>query len=479
MKSLEFEALINALPKVDGTYIEELYKKERAGWDKKIIVLDDDPTGGQTVHDVSVYTSWDKESIEQGFDEKKEMFYILTNSRGLTEEQTRNVHRAIADIVNAVSKEKGKKYLFISRSDSTLRGHYPVETQVLREGFIRNTGRDIDGEILCPFFQEGRRFTIENVHYVQYGNNFIPVNETEFAQDKTFGYQASTLPEYIEEKTKAEYKALDVVSISLEELRKLELEEVEKKLLETQNFQKVIVNAVDDMDLKIFCIALYRAMKKGKRYLFRTAASFVKVFGNISKQQLLTKESLGMEKSISSGIIIAGSHTEKTTRQIEALKELPDIVFIEFNAALVRNEKKFQEEMERCLEEEKECLKNGKTVCCFTTRELISADTGDKEDELMLSVKISEALQYLVKGLDVLPAFIVAKGGITSSDVAVKALGIKKAHILGQIKPGIPVWKTGRESRMPQIPYIIFPGNVGEDTTLKEVIKILMKKTDL
>ena len=46
----------------------------------KKLVLDDDPTGVQTVHDVSVYTDWEEESIRKGFEEKESMFFILTNS---------------------------------------------------------------------------------------------------------------------------------------------------------------------------------------------------------------------------------------------------------------------------------------------------------------------------------------------------------------------------------------------------------------
>ena len=125
---------------------------------------------------------------------------------------------------------------------------------------------------------------------------------------------------------------------------------------------------------------------------------------------------------------------------------------------------------------EEECIKAGKTVCCYTTRALITADTGDKEDELRLSVKISDAVQSLVGRLSITPSFVIAKGGITSSDVGTKALAVKKANVLGQIKPGIPVWQTGDESKFPLTPYVIFPGNVGEITTLKEAVEVLMQK---
>lgn len=462
------------LPVVDEAAVDLLLQKEIAKNHRKFVVLDDDPTGVQTVHDISVFTSWDRASILQGFQEAEPLFYILTNSRGLTQEETTLVHKQIAETVDSVAKELHKDYLFISRSDSTLRGHYPLEPELLRESYEHFTGKTIHGEILCPFFKEGGRFTIGNVHYVKYGNELVPANETEFAKDSTFGYTAATLPDYIEEKTKGAFAASDVVCISLDDLRSLNLNAIEKQLLSVDHFQKVIVNAVDYVDLKIFCIAFYRAMEKGKLFLLRSAASIVKVLGGITNQPLLSREKMITKVTSAGGIIVIGSHTDKTTQQLEELKKLPDIMFLELNAALVRNTEKFEKEVERCLSLEEQYLKEGKTVCCYTSRALITADTGNKEDELRLSVRISDAVQSLVGQLTVTPSFVIAKGGITSSDVGTKALGVKKARVLGQIRPGIPVWKTGDDSKFPQIPYVIFPGNVGERTTLREAVEILL-----
>lgn len=468
--------VITSYKKIDEAYIDSLLEAEIKASNKKIVVLDDDPTGVQTVHDISVYTSWDKDSIRAGFDEENSLFYVLTNSRGFTAEQTTKAHHEIAAVVDEVAKETGKEYIFISRSDSTLRGHYPLETELLKADYEKNTGKVIDGEILCPFFKEGGRFTIENVHYVKYGDELVPANETEFAKDKTFGYTAATMPEYVEEKTKGAYKKEDVTCISLEDIHNMEIDKIEEQLLAVHDFNKIIVNAVDYVDVKVFCVALYRAMRKGKVYMMRTAAAIVKVMGGVTSQPLLTREQMVVKETENGGIIVVGSHTEKTTRQVEALKELKEIEFIELDATLVKDDAAFEAEVQRCLEEEEACIKSGRTVCCYTTRALITADTGDKEDELRLSVMISDAVQSLVGRLSVTPAFVIAKGGITSSDVGTKALAVKRANVLGQIRPGIPVWQTGDESRFPLTPYVIFPGNVGDDETLREAVEILIGK---
>jgi uncharacterized protein YgbK (DUF1537 family) len=243
-----------------------------------------------------------------------------------------------------------------------------------------------------------------------------------------------------------------------------------------KNFNKIIVNAVDYADVKVFCVALYRSMRKGKVFMFRTAASIVKVMGGVTDIPLLTRKDMVTLKSDNGGVIVVGSHTDKTTRQVEALKTVDGIEFIELDARLVKDDAAFAAEVQRCLDLEEKAISAGRTVCCYTTRALITADTGDKEDELRLSVKISDAVQSLVGRLKVTPAFVIAKGGITSSDVGTKALAVKRALVLGQIRPGIPVWQTGSESRFPGTPYVIFPGNVGEDSTLKEAAEILMRK---
>lgn len=441
--------------------------------DFKMVVLDDDPTGVQTVHDISVFTDWSEECIEEGFLEKNKLFYLLTNSRGLTESETTEIHIEIARRISAVSKKLGIPFLIISRSDSTLRGHYPLETQVLRQELEKETEALIDGEILIPFFRAGGRLTVENIHYVRYENDLIPAGETEFAKDKTFGYAHSDLTEYIEEKTKGEYKAEQVTAITLAELRAMDIKGITRKLMGVHDFNKIIVNALEIEDLKVFAISLYEALAAGKHFLFRTAADFVKVVGDITEQPLLTKSKMMKEHSSQGGMIVVGSHTQKTTAQLNSLRGIPGLEFLELNTDLVLDgtlEKETMQVTRTC----EELINKGVTPVVYTKRTLLIRDQDTKEMALIRSVKISDAVQRLVGELKVEPSFIIAKGGITSSDIGVKALKVKKALVLGQVQPGIPVWKTDEQSRFPGIPYVIFPGNVGSDESLKNVVLELL-----
>lgn len=466
--------ILQSYPCYDKRKVDDLLAAEADADTRKIVVLDDDPTGIQTVHDVSVYTDWSLESIGRGFEEKNKLFFILTNSRGFTKEQTAKAHWEIGKRVDQTAKEKGLKYLIVSRGDSTLRGHYPLETEVLKEVQEEQNPWKVDGEILCPFFSEGGRFTIDNVHYVQYGSELVPAGETEFAGDKTFGYHSSNLCGYIEEKTKGRFRADSVVRISLEDLRGMKLDKITEQLLAVKGFQKIIVNAVDEYDIKVFCIALYRAMGKGKHYIFRTAAAFVKALGNISNKPLLTRDEMITAAGRTAGIVVIGSHTEKTTMQLEELKKTVGLQFVEMNSDLVLVAGGLEREAERIRTVCENAVRERKTVVVYTKRRLLSIENDTKEAALLRSLKISEAVMSLVEKLEVTPGFIVSKGGITSSDIGTKALRVKCAQVLGQIRPGVPVWRIGDESKFPQLPYVIFPGNVGEVTTLREAVELLM-----
>ena len=455
MENILSADVLLSYPEVDMAKAEQLLQMEISRSGKKIVVLDDDPTGVQTVHHVSVYTDWTENSIRQGFEEEDHLFYILTNSRGLTAEQTAKVHREIAAAVKKVSEETGKEYLIMSRSDSTLRGHYPLETLILKEETEAYGDICIDGEIICPFFKEGGRFTLNNTH---------------------FGYTHSDICEYVEEKTNGVYKAEDVVCISLEDLRNMDLEKITGQLLAVKDFQKVVVNAIDDSDVKIMSIAVYRAMAAGKNFLFRTAAALVKEMGGISSQPLLTREKMIIKDTDHGGVVIVGSHTQKTTQQLEELKKAEGIVSISFNSDLVLDEEAFRAETERTTGEIERIITSGKTAVVYTKRKLLVVEHDTKKEALLRSVKISDAVQSLVGNLRVVPSFVIAKGGITSSDVGTKALKVKRAVVMGQIRPGVPVWQTGEESRFPLTPYVIFPGNVGDVNTLREAVEILMNR---
>lgn len=435
----------------------------------KIVVLDDDPTGIQTIYGVSVYTDWSVESIDSGFREKEQMFFILTNSRSFSEEETLRVHSTIASRLARVSQQRGQDFLVVCRGDSTLRGHYLLEPETIAQELEKSMGWTVDGEIYCPCFFECGRMTVGNIHYLKEGNNRVPVSETEFAKDKTFGYKNAHLGRYIEEKTHGRCKAGECLYLPAAnadgkvdwELTRLLLHQAEKR-------RKIVINAASYEELDQFCKVLLTELQCGKHFVIRSAASFVKSIGGFKEQALLNGDNLKMPGNRNGGLILVGSYVEKTTVQLENLKKsgLP-FHYIEFEVANAITGKDLRKEVEHVRSEAEKRLECGENVVIYTSRNVVVCNTLAPEQMLQFSVEISKALVDIIREIQISPSFLIAKGGITSSDTGTRALGVKRARVMGQALPGVPVWLTGRESRFPGLPFIIFPGNVGDENSLR------------
>lgn len=443
--------------------------------DRKIVVLDDDPTGVQTVHDVYVYTRWDRDTLLEAFRAPEQMFFILTNSRGLTVQESRRQHEEIAQNIAAAAADTEKDFLLLSRGDSTLRGHWPMETEVLRQSLEKLTGKHFDGEVICPFFPEGGRYTLNGVHYVLQENTLVPAGLTEFAKDKSFGYTASALPDWCEEKSAGLFPASSCRCITLNQLRNEAADAIAAKLEAVSDFGKIAVDGADYTDAAAFAAALCIALSHGKNYLFRCAAALPKILGGVSDRPLLERRELVDACNPNGGIILIGSHVNKTSRQLALLQEssLP-MKYIQFDQHRVLEDSGLQNEVERVLSLAEESILSGQSVTVFTRRERLDLNSEDKDKQLLISTQISDALTSIIGKLSVRPSFIIAKGGITSSDVGTKALRVRRALVKGQIRPGIPVWQTGAESKFPNLPYVIFPGNVGNTDDLLRVAELLI-----
>ncbi|MEB3100305.1 four-carbon acid sugar kinase family protein [Ferviditalea candida] len=467
---INFEQIANHLPpEWKDAEIRTKIRKLNRTLSQKIVVLDDDPTGVQTVHDILVLTQWNKELLLEAFQHPEHVFFILTNTRGMEASEAARINLEIAANVLAAAGEKGYKVQFVSRSDSTLRGHYPLEIDILSEETERITGQGYDGHLIVPAFFEAGRYTYHNVHYLKEGELLTPAHQTEFAKDKVFGFSHSELREWVEEKTDGRFRPEDCVSISVEEIRRGP-DAVEAILTDVTGNQPVIVNAMSYRDLEVLSMALLQAASKGKRFIYRTAASFVKAFGGISDIDYLSAEQMVAKgKEHMGGLVIVGSHMQKTTRQLENLINGTAIVPLEMEVGKILNDGEREQEIGSLIGEVNRTLQSGRNVVVFSSRKLVAVE--GKAANLKISQRVSSSLVKIVETLEAAPKFIVAKGGITSSDVATKGLKIKKATVLGQAAPAIPVWLTGEDAKFPYMPYIIFPGNVGGDETLMEVVK--------
>ena len=464
-KALNMQEVMAGLPNLWPEDLLPEIQRQNAQSPVSIVVLDDDPTGTQTVHDIPVLTNWKLPTIIDEFNKQTPLFFLLTNSRSLPQNEAINLARTIGTNILQASRQTHRSFEVISRSDSTLRGHFPAEVDALADA----VGLQEAVFVIIPFFEEGGRFTINDVHYVRQGQQLIPAARTDFAKDVVFGYGSSNLKQWVEEKTQGKISASSVRSLSIDDLRNKGPEHIAERLLTFSPGETCIVNAADYRDLKVAMLALLKAGQKGKRFLYRTAASFVRVRAGLSARSLLTADEMDSITNEAGGFIIVGSHVSRSSRQLAHVLQNAKPQSIELNVEKLISPQLRDEVIRGAVNFIEDVLSKNRDVMVYTSRKLITG----QNDEASLSIgkQISRGLVEIVASISVRPRYILAKGGITSSDIATQALGIERAQVLGQILPGVPVWRTGPESKFPDLPYIVFPGNVGEADAISAVIQ--------
>jgi len=456
-KNLKAKEAFSALPHEYPYDLLVDIRKENNKKDQTIVVLDDDPTGTQTVYGISVLTEWTVSAIQQEFEQKVPIFYILTNSRSLPANEANHLAAEIGRNLKEASRASKRKFMVISRSDSTLRGHYPNEVDALQ--LVLDNREAV--KFLIPAFFEGGRYTINDIHYVREGAELVPASETPFAQDKAFGFKHSNLKYYVEEKSEGIVSADEVISIGIEELRIKTPQIISEKINRIPDGSTCIVNAASYRDLQVFALGL---IMSGRKVVLRTAASIVPVLAGLEKKPILNSHDFVAENA--GGVfMIVGSYVPKTTAQLNELRKEEALHFMEVDVQRVLAEGANM--LKEFLKKINKLIVQGEDVVVYTSRGLVSVD--DQTKSLQIGNIISDFMTALVSGLTSRPKCVLAKGGITSSDTATKGLGIKKALVLGQVAPGIPVWKLGSESKFPGMNYVVFPGNVGDADTLRKV----------
>ncbi|HEY7907999.1 MAG TPA: four-carbon acid sugar kinase family protein, partial [Thermomicrobiales bacterium] len=425
---------------------------------RAVVVLDDDPTGTQTVYDLSVYTRWDVDTLAGALGADGTGFYILTNSRSLPESEAVALNRAIAAHLRAAAMRVGRPFTIISRSDSTLRGHFPAETDALL-GLPPEDG-SAPQIVLAPYFAEGKRITVGDVHWVHDGTTAVPVGATEFARDATFGFAASDLRDWAVEKSGGRWAHDDVAALPLATVRQ-GAEAVAAWFLATQQ-PVIVINSAEDGDMAAAVLGMMEAEAAGRRYLCRTAAAFVRARFGLPRRPLLAPAE--MVRDVGPGLVVVGSYVPRSSAQLEHARALETARAIEVPADALLDERR-ERAIQAAIDAINDAWDEGADALLFTSRAVLQ-NRADEAANLRVGRQISSALVAIVRGLEREPAWFIAKGGITSSDMATEALGIRHATVLGALIPGVPVWRAVDSDRWPDVPLVIFPGNVGAEDDL-------------
>ncbi|RAH50194.1 uncharacterized protein BO95DRAFT_438531 [Aspergillus brunneoviolaceus CBS 621.78] len=457
----------------------------------RLVVLDDDPTGTQTCHDIAVLTVWDIDTLVKEFRQPSGGFFILTNSRAFPASEAEQLIRTICENVAEAAARTHQTVDIVLRGDSTLRGHFPLEADVAQSVF-----GPAAAIILAPFFFQGGRLTFNDVHYVAEGDSLVPAGTTPFARDATFGFHSSDLRDYMMEKAPGRFSPQEIHSITIEDIRLGGPEVVCEKMRQIPEGNVVIVNAAAESDMHVFVAGLLLAKSQSqsaKPYLHRTAASFVSTRLSIPTISPLTATALDLPHPKSTGgLILAGSYVPKTTAQLKSLTDRHGpmgtnalaILTLDVPALLTQptpspfanatddKTPRIHTAMADLVTHIQTSLQAGKDTLVMTSRDLVTGDGGG--ESLKIGGRVAEALVEVLRGVvaGVRPRYIVAKGGITSSDAATKGLEIRRAMVVGQAAPGVPIWRCDEPtSRHAGVPFVVFPGNVGGEGTLCELVE--------
>jgi uncharacterized protein YgbK (DUF1537 family) len=368
-----------------------------------------------------------------------------------------------------------------------LRGYFPLETDVLAEELAAR-GIVVDGVIVCPSYVEPGRLTVDSVHWARIAEGMIPVSHSEFAKDASFGYRNSDLRDWVEEKTAGRIPREEVATITLTDIRVGGPERVYEILVDLHNGQPVVVDTVEDADQQVVVLALLRAEAAGKNFIYRIGPSFVRARTGQRATPPVDAQRLRKIFSAQSpdpdetrpatkhGLIAVGSHVGLTTRQLDQLRDRGKIIELELDVQTLLDDSARDRHVNDVAGQAATVLRNNDAdsdIVIRTSRTLVTGS--DAASSLVIARTVSAALVGTVREIvnQIRPSFVLAKGGITSSDTATEGLGIRRAWCRGTMLPGIiSLWEpvTGLAQG---IPYIVFAGNVGDDDALAAVVDTL------
>lgn len=469
---LESELLAGYPSELDVPAAEVAASVAEAG--RILVVLDDDPTGTQSVADLPVLTRWSVADFQWAFAQRAPAVYVLTNTRSLDPAEAEKRNREV--VTNALAAADGRALGFVSRSDSTLRGHFPLEPEVIAEELEQVGGVRTDGVVIVPAFPDAGRVTIGGTHYMRgEGGALAPVAGTEFANDATFGFTHSHLADYVEEKSGGRHAASDVIVLDLGVIRG-GTAAVADALERASGGAPIVVDVVTENDLRALALGLEEVERRGATLLYRVGPPFVRARIGQEVRPPLTAEEVydGTTPRPGGGLVVVGSHVGLTTRQLGVLRaEHRRARVVELQVEkLLDDTASAAAEIEAVVGDVVSGLTAGDVVL-HTSRVLVRSES--PAESLRIARTVSAALVSVVRRTLAQrpPRFVIAKGGITSSDVATDGLQIRRAIVRGPMLPGIVSLWEPVDGPAKGIPYVVFAGNVGDDHSLLDVVRVL------
>ena len=449
----------------------------------KIVVIDDDPTGSQTVHGCPLLLRWDPASLALALRQPSPLLFLLANTRALAPDQARQrlreICRALAPALAAAQAEGViDRWLVVSRGDSTLRGHFPLEVEVMDQEL-----GPFEATFLVPAFLEGGRTTLAGVHRLQ-GQ---PVHETAFARDGLFGYTSSYLPDWVAEKSGGRIAATAVQRLSLAELEG-PAAALCQRLAGLADNVVVAVDATERRHLRALAAAV-RALSLDpaptagppRRFLFQSVAGLIAALAELPPQPRDARALAALRRRDAAGawpgLVLVGSHVPLADRQLARLLAEERCGGVEVAVAKVQRLLEgpvpdlLLASLEHAwLEQLRQQLAAGRTPVLHTSRgELHCRDAAERR---RLGLVLAGCMARLVAALAPQLGYVISKGGITTHTLLADGFDLAAVQLQGQLLPGLSLVLADLPPERPDVeqaalPVLTFPGNLGDDDSLR------------
>jgi uncharacterized protein YgbK (DUF1537 family) len=423
---------------------------ERA--EARYVVLDDDPTGVQTLAGIHVLLAWDAGDVAAALDHRPSV-HLITNARALAPERARAVTASAARTALAGAPRS----LVVLRGDSTLRGHLLEEVEAVAS--VVTPGR-VPPLLLVPALPSAGRVTVAGLHLIERDGRFIPLHETEYATDGIFSYRSARLLEWAEERSEGLFQAGDGRELRLDDLRAGGPAAVAGALEELEAAGRPAVlapDAVAEADLELVAEGYRRAVEAGSNALVRCAPAFVGVLAGTTATDLVPAPVArdGM-------LVVCGSYVPATTAQLRALVDERPSSLVEVDPAVLASAYP-ESEVGRAASAASERIRGGRLAVVSTSRvRPLGTETLDAGE------RIAAGIAAIAGAIEPRPSVVVAKGGITSCVTLRDGLGVAAAEVVGPVLPGVSRWRAG------DLDYLVVPGNVGDDRLLADIVALVL-----
>jgi uncharacterized protein YgbK (DUF1537 family) len=415
---------------------------------ESVAVLDDDPTGVQTLTGACVLLEWTKQRVESAFAGACAV-HVLTNSRAYPAGQVGEIVGSAAGAVLSADPVA----TIVLRGDSTLRGHVLEEYLALRAA---KGAASFPPLVLAPALPSAGRVTVGGVQYLERDGERIPVHRTEFASDSSFAYSSSRLLEWAEERTDGLFVAEQGIEVGLERLRRNGPDALVAALQRAASAAAPTAVAVDsetEEDIDVVAEGFRRATASGDESVLRCGPALAGALGRATAAE---PAELPRANQV---LLVCGSYVSQSVRQLEQLAaRFPGSIVAVDPFALVRGD-----EASTIVAQLRDRLDaSGLAVLAVTGPRV--AELSD----LSAGLSVARGLAATLAGVDRPQALVVLKGGVTSAVALRAGLGASQADIVGPVLPGVALWQIVEPSPRS---VLVVPGNVGEDDLLVRIVE--------